>query len=92
VGERKETEAAVGKRKEAAVGERKEAELLSKGKEAAVWDKGTRTQGGLARTRKLCEAISPHASCEAPARRRTLTPSTLLRGTPRAAALRSFYI
>jgi hypothetical protein len=29
---------------------------------------------------------------QAPVRRRTLIPSTLLRGTPRAEALRSFYI
>ena len=64
MGERKETEAALGKRKEAAVGERKEAELLSNRKEPAVWDKGTWTQGGLARTRKSCEAISLHASCD----------------------------
>ena len=34
----------------------------------------------------------PSLGRQAPARRRTLIPSTLLRGTPRAAALRSFYI
>ena len=34
----------------------------------------------------------PSLGRQAPARRRTLIPSTLLRGTPRAEALRSFYI
>ena len=43
--------------------------------------------GGL-----VMERASFSLGQQAPARRRTLIPSTLLRGTPRAAALRSFYM
>jgi hypothetical protein len=41
--------------------------------------------------RLVMERASLSLGRQAPARRRTLIPSTLSRGTPRAAALRSFY-
>jgi hypothetical protein len=41
--------------------------------------------------RLVMERASFSLGRQAPARRRTLIPSTLLRGTPRAAALRSPY-
>jgi hypothetical protein len=43
--------------------------------------------GGL-----VMERASFSLGRQAPARRRTLIPSTLLRGTPRAEALHSFYV